>query len=65
MYLKKSTNSKTGRTQLSIVEGYRDQNGVSRTRVIKNIGFLDVVEKDYDDPIAYFSEMAKQMTEEK
>lgn len=65
MYLKKSTNSKTGRTQLSIVEGYRDQNGVSRTKVIKNIGFLDVVEKDYDDPIAYFSDLAKKMTEEK
>lgn len=65
MYLKKSTNSKTGRTQLSIVEGYRDINGMSRTRIIKNIGFLDIVEKEYDDPIAYFSEMAKQMTAEK
>lgn len=65
MYLKKSTNSKTGRTQLSIVEGYRDINGISRTRIIKNIGFLDIVEKEYDDPIAYFSEMAKQMTAEK
>ena len=65
MYLKKSTNSKTGRTQLSIVEGYRDQNGISRTRIMKNIGFLDVVEKQYDDPIAYFTEMAKKMTDEK
>ena len=65
MYLKKSTNSKTGRTQLSIVEGYRDAKGISRTRVVKNIGFLDVVEKEYDNPIAYFTNLAKQMTEEK
>ena len=65
MYLKKSTNSKTGRTQLSIAEGYRDQNGVTRTRIIKNIGFLDIVEKEYDDPIAFFTQMAKEMTDEK
>lgn len=62
MYLKKSKNSKTGRTQLSIVEGYRDENGVTRTKVIKNIGYLDVVEKDYEDPIGYFTELARQMT---
>ena len=65
MYLKKSTNSKTGRTQLSIVEGFRDKNGVTRSRVVQNIGFLDVVEKEYDDPIAFFTEMAKRLTDEK
>jgi Transposase len=65
MYLKKSTNSKTGRTQLSIVEGFRDKNGITRTRVVKNIGFLDVVEKEYKDPIPFFTAVAKQMTAEK
>lgn len=65
MYLKKSTNSKTGRTQLSIVEGFRDKHGITRTRVVKNIGFLDVVQKEYEDPISFFTKMAKQMTAEK
>ena len=65
MYLKKSTRSSTGRTQLSIVEGYRDQNRIVRTKTIKTLGYLDELEKDYDDPIAYFTEVARQMTLEK
>ncbi len=65
MYLKKSRNKKTGRTQLFIVEAYRDKNKKPKAKVIKTLGYLDVLEKEYDDPIAYFSDMAKRMTEEK
>ena len=46
MYLKKSTNKKTGRTQLTIAEGYREGKKV-KTRVIQNLGYLDLLEKDY------------------
>ncbi len=62
MYLRKSFNKKTGRTYLSIVHGYRDKE-LKKTRsvVIKSIGYLDELEKEYDDPIAYFTEEAKQM----
>lgn len=65
MYLKKSTRRSTGRTQLSIVEGYRDRNKVVRTKTIKTLGYLDELEKEYDDPIAHFTEVARQMTLEK
>ncbi len=62
MYLRKSFNKKTGRTYLSIVHGYRDKE-LKKTRsvVIKSLGYLDELEKEYDDPIAYFTEEAKQM----
>ena len=65
MYLKKSTKASTGRTQLSIVEGYRDENKIVRTKTIKFLGYLDELQKKYDDPIAHFKEVAKQMTLEK
>lgn len=64
MYLKKSTNKKTGRTQLTIAESYRSGK-ISKTRVIKNLGYLDILQKEYPDPIAHFTEVAKQMTLEK
>lgn len=56
MYLKKSTNSKTGRTYLSMVHNYRDkEKGCSRTKTIESFGYLDELEKVYDDPIAHFT----------
>lgn len=61
MYLKKSTSSKTGRTQLSIVHGYRDKEGKTRQKTIKTIGYLDDLKKDYDDPISHFKRIAKEM----
>src|SRR5574344_1153204 len=62
MYLRKSFNKKTGRTYLSIVHGYRDKE-LKKTRsvVIKSLGYLDELEKEYDDPIQYFTEEAKRM----
>ena len=62
MYLKKSHNRKTGRTQLFIVEAYRDNEKRPKAKVIKTLGYLDVLEKQYDDPIKYFSDMAREMT---
>ena len=56
---------KNGRTYLSIAKTYRDKDTKkNRTRVIKSIGYLDELEKEYSDPIAYFREEAKRMTEE-
>ena len=65
MYLKQAKNRKTGRIQLSIDTGYRDKDGKSHSVVVKYLGYLDVLEKEYDDPIAHFKEVARQMTEEK
>jgi len=61
MYLKKATNKRTGRTYLSCAHGYRDQAGKSRTRTIESFGYLDILEKQYPDPIAYFSQVVKEM----
>ena len=63
MYLKKSTRKSTGRTQLSIVEGYYDKKArTSRTRTIQSLGYLDELEKTYADPIAHFTKVAEEMT---
>lgn len=64
MYLRKCTNKKTGRTQLSIVQGYRDASGKVRQKTIMPVGYLDVLQQQYDNPIQHFEELARQMTEE-
>ncbi|HOR48320.1 MAG TPA: hypothetical protein PLS97_03235, partial [Rectinema sp.] len=64
MFLGSLYEKKTGRTLLRIVEAYR-QNGRPKQRMIKNLGYLDELEKIYPDPIAHFKEVAKQMTQEK
>ena len=64
MYLQQSKNTKTGRTHLAIVHKYRDKDTKKiRSKTIKTLGYLDVLEKEYDDPIAYFTAMAKEMDE--
>ena len=64
MYLKKSKNYKTGRTQLSAVQGYRE-NGKAKSKTIKTFGYLDILEKEYADPILHFTEIVRQMDEER
>lgn len=62
MYLKKSTNKKNGRTYLSIASGYRDKlTGKTKTVLIKSLGYLDVLQKEFKDPIAHFTEVVNQM----
>lgn len=63
MYLRKSKNS-SGRIYLSIVKAYRDDTGKSRQKNVKKIGYLDELQKSYDDPIAHFTQVAKDMTKE-
>ena len=66
MYLQKSRNLKTGRTHLAIVHKYRDKDTKKvRSKTIKSIGYLDELQKEYDDPIAFFSAMAKEMDEQR
>lgn len=65
MYLKKSTKKKTGRTHLSIVHGFRDENGITRTRTIETIGYVDEFTDTYADPIAHFKEVVAKMERER
>jgi transposase len=61
MYLKK-TRQKNGRIFLSIVDGYHDkEKGYARTVTIEKVGYLDVLEKEYEDPIAFFNEKVKTL----
>jgi transposase len=65
MYLKKSTNKKTGRTYLSIVNSYYDKKTKqSRTTTLRSIGFLDELKKAYDDPISFFTEEVEKLNVE-
>ena len=64
MYLKKSYNKVCKKTQLTIVHGYRE-NGKVKSKVIKNLGFLEDWLDQYEDPIAHFQEEVRQMNEER
>lgn len=65
MYLKK-TPQKSGRVFLSIVDGYRDkQKGYSRQVTVEKLGYLDDLERQYDDPIAYFTQRVQILKKEK
>ena len=65
MFLKKTPN-KSGRINLAIVDGYYDKaTKKTKHKVIESLGYLDELEKQYDDPIDYFTKRAKQLTEEK
>ncbi|MBS3976210.1 MAG: IS1634 family transposase [Syntrophomonadaceae bacterium] len=65
MYLKKTYRKQSGRTYLVIAQKYRNpKTNISTDRTIKSLGYLDVLEKEYKDPIAHFKEVARKMTEE-
>lgn len=65
MHLKKAK-QRNGRIYLSITDSYYDkQKKVSRSKTIEPIGYLDELEKIYDDPIAHFSKRVEQLREEK
>ena len=53
------------RKYLSIVHGYRDENGKVKKKTIKSLGYLDELQKKYDDPILHFKKVAKEMDAER
>ena len=65
MYLRKLKNKKTGRIYLTIMQGYRDKNGKSKSTTISSLGYLDDLEKKYNDPIAHFENEINQMNDQK
>ena len=65
MHLKKTPN-RNGRIRLSIVDTYYDkQKKCSRQKTIESIGFLDELEKIYEDPISHFQKRVDELREEK
>lgn len=62
MFLKKSYNKSTGKTQIAIVQGYRE-NGKAKHKVIQSLGYAEDYLDQYDDPIAHFTQVAAEMSE--
>ncbi len=64
MYLRKINRPKG--IYLAIQESYYDSvSKQSRTKTIESIGYLEDLKKEYDDPLAYFTQKAAEMTTEK
>lgn len=59
----KQAKFKNGKTYLSIVNGYRDGNKVKQ-KVIQKLGYLDDLQKQFDDPINYFKKVVDDMKKE-
>jgi len=55
--------STRGRKYLSIVRGYWDpETKKVRHKNVESLGYLDELEKQYDDPVAHFKQVAAEMT---
>jgi hypothetical protein len=60
MFIKQSR-MQNGRIRLSLVYGYKT-NGVVKHKYIEHFGYLDDLQKDFEDPLAHFREIARQRT---
>jgi thiol-disulfide isomerase/thioredoxin len=62
MYLQVGNNK--GRKYLSIVQGYRDPATKKvRHKTIKSLGYLDDLEKEFEDPVAHFKTVVEEMNQ--
>lgn len=51
---------------LAIQESYYDSSSKqSRTKTVESLGYLDALKQQYDDPIAFFTQKAREMTIQK
>lgn len=64
MYLHKQK-KKNGDIYLSIKEKYHVPKVGSRERTIESIGYLSKLKEEHDDPIAFYTNYAKELTEKK
>ncbi len=56
------TSKSNGRPYLSIVQGYRDPvTKKVKHRTIKSLGYIDVLEKEFPDPISHFKKLVAEM----
>jgi len=62
MQLKMSKSN--GRPYLSIVQGYRDPvTKKVKHKTIQSLGYLDVLEKEFSDPVAHFKRVVEEMNQ--
>jgi len=63
MFVRQIPNKKTGRVAVAIVQSYREaETGKNKSRIVENLGFLDVLEKEHDDTIAWAKKKAADLT---
>ena len=60
MFLKKT--QRKDRVYLSIMQGYW-LDGKSKQKTVQKIGYVDELESEFDDPIAHFTQVVKEMNE--
>jgi len=63
MYLKQIP-QKNGRVKLAVYESYREGKR-TRSRTVRPLGYLDELELEHDDPVAWGKSVAAEMTEAK
>ena len=61
MYVKINKTS-SGRKRLDYYRSYRDEEGKSRQKFVERIGFIDELEKEFDDPVTHFRDEALRLT---
>lgn len=64
MYLQKIYDKRRNKTYLSVARGYRDENGKTKHKTLQYFGAVEDLKSLYDDPIAHFKEVVKQMNDE-
>lgn len=64
MYLQKVFDKRRNKTYLSVARGYRDSEGKVKHKTLQYFGAVEDLKSIYDDPIAHFKEVVKQMNEE-
>lgn len=65
MFLKKTPRAH-GRVSLSAVQAYRDpRTGRPKQKTVQTFGFVDELEKEFDDPVAHFKEVVAGMDAER
>jgi hypothetical protein len=63
MYVKINKTS-SGRRKLDYYRSYRDEEGISRQKFVERIGFIDELEKEFEDPISHFRAEALRLTKQ-
>lgn len=63
MFIKK-TKQPNGKTFLSIVHGYRDENNKVKQKTIKKYGYLEDLKSKYKDPIVFIENELKSFTDD-
>jgi transposase len=65
MYAHAIKNKTTGRTGVLIYEAFRGEDKKPHTRMVRNLGFVDQLEKEHPDVMAWAKGVAAAMNEEK